>query len=1207
MSDELAELRRAAARYDSLVAAAELDVWRADGEGHLITDMPEWRMRTGQEEGTVEGEGWLEGVHPDHRARVAATWGAAVANRGVYECEYPIIGRDGSTRMVLARAAPLTEDGIVREWVGTTTDVTAQHEARARHDRMAELERTAVHKAEAANERVRLLAGVSRRLAEAGTSADAAVAVLLDAAVPRFGDWACVHLVDHGDVRLAGVRQVAEERDPALAARIRRDPVARAAPEGAAAAMRTGRPQHAVAADGGAGDISGADPIDAGSGEVPWSSTLSVPLVDKGLPIGAWTVARFAGEPHSPEDLELLDDLASRAAVAVRNAFLLERLRELARISAAVNAARDMDVALQIVTEAARRVIGAHQAVTSMTKGSDWQQSISAVSLSERYAAWRSFDGQPDGSGIYAVVAEEQRPMRCTQEELQSHPRWRGFGAWGDAHPPMRGWLAAPLTAPDGSNLGIIQLSDRYEGDFDEEDEATLSQLAEIAAAAIHRLELYQERAAIAEALQRPLSPPQHSELPGLEVAVRYRPYGEALEVGGDFYDVFEMAGGHWGVLLGDVCGKGPEAAAIGGVARQTVWASTRRKADVVESLEILNAAVARQDLDRFCTVVFASIFPGPPLTFEIGCGGHPKPVLVRQGGGVERVGGAGPLVGPFPHPTFATEQITLEPGDTLVFFTDGLVEGGGAYEVGEDELEQVVAALAGEGDVLSVVDGLVGFAEARSSGGVRDDLAVLAVRVPAEAVRIDLEARPEAAGAARRWVHQQLERLGRSDICEDVQAVVAELVTNAVIHAQTPARLVLREAGRGLRIEVVDEAPDRVPQTGGPGLVELGEGQDDPLEAETMTGRGLVLVAALTDAWGVETSEQDKTVWAELGTGRAPSIPLPPPAPGAEGGVPVRLAGVPARLVLMSAASVDDVVRELTVAQVAGLPHHDLGGLASRLLAATSLVRDPVRVAARRAVERHERLLDVMIEVPAQAVSSLHRFLILLEEVAEACEEGRLLSMAPRPEVRAYRHWFLAEIARQVAGEAPTPCPFPVVGPEDPDLVVATALADAAVATGPEPAAEGLSADVRHSLAVAGNADEVVAAALQEATPLGAASASLCLLEDDGLTVSLVAAVDYTTEVLAHWSSFAVSADLPASEVIRTGSPMYLRTRQEINHRFPVFTTTPTNGNEAIALLPVRRGCLVFGFPHQRSFGAPVRASLAALAAAADEALHRF
>jgi two-component sensor histidine kinase len=163
-----------------------------------------------------------------------------------------------------------------------------------------------------------------------------------------------------------------------------------------------------------------------------------------------------------------------------------EQLQALARASLKITAAETLDATIREVGDAAREIVGAHQSVVSLTHGDNWSQAISAVSLSDKYAPFRDYAEAPDGSGIYALVCETNQPIRLTQAELEAHPRWRGFGDHKTDHPPMRGWLAAPLVGQNGQNLGLIQLSDKSDGtDFGEGDEAVLVQLAQLAASAI--------------------------------------------------------------------------------------------------------------------------------------------------------------------------------------------------------------------------------------------------------------------------------------------------------------------------------------------------------------------------------------------------------------------------------------------------------------------------------------------------------------------------------------------------------------------------------------------------------------------------------------------------------------------------------------------------------------------------------------------------
>jgi GAF domain-containing protein len=151
----------------------------------------------------------------------------------------------------------------------------------------------------------------------------------------------------------------------------------------------------------------------------------------------------------------------------------------------AANSASSLGEIMQLLTDQSRAMIGAHQAVTSFTADKNWSQAITGLSLSDKYSKYRTYDAKPDGSGIYAWVCEINRPVRMTQAELESHPRWRGFGAEAGSHPSMRGWLAAPLISRHGENLGLIQLSDKVDGEFTAEDEALLVQVAQLGSVAI--------------------------------------------------------------------------------------------------------------------------------------------------------------------------------------------------------------------------------------------------------------------------------------------------------------------------------------------------------------------------------------------------------------------------------------------------------------------------------------------------------------------------------------------------------------------------------------------------------------------------------------------------------------------------------------------------------------------------------------------------
>ena len=149
--------------------------------------------------------------------------------------------------------------------------------------------------------------------------------------------------------------------------------------------------------------------------------------------------------------------------------------------------------ALAVITERAREIVGAHQAMTVMTSPHEGAPPLGTVSLSEKYAAWRDHELRPGTSALELLVCRSNRPFRLTTAELDAHPTRGSLEDDGSGRPPLRGWLAAPLQDRDGNNLGLIQLSDKYEGEFTDQDEAVLLQLAQMASVAIHNAQLYEQ------------------------------------------------------------------------------------------------------------------------------------------------------------------------------------------------------------------------------------------------------------------------------------------------------------------------------------------------------------------------------------------------------------------------------------------------------------------------------------------------------------------------------------------------------------------------------------------------------------------------------------------------------------------------------------------------------------------------------------------
>ena len=199
---------------------------------------------------------------------------------------------------------------------------------------------------------------------------------------------------------------------------------------------------------------------------------------------------QYAG---SPACLVVALDVTAQRKAETELSDHLFTLQRAADAAQAITSQQNLQGMMQEFADQARGVIGVHQAVVSLTLGDGGIQSINSLSLSDKYAKYRHLLEPIDGSGIYQLPCETSRTMRLTQAELEAHPRWRGFGDYASKHPPMRGWLAVPLTGRNGKNIGLLQLSDKFEGEFTLQDEYIVSELAQLASIAIENTKLLEE------------------------------------------------------------------------------------------------------------------------------------------------------------------------------------------------------------------------------------------------------------------------------------------------------------------------------------------------------------------------------------------------------------------------------------------------------------------------------------------------------------------------------------------------------------------------------------------------------------------------------------------------------------------------------------------------------------------------------------------
>lgn len=333
-------------------------------------------------------------------------------------------------------------------------------------------------------------------------------------------------------------------------------------------------------------------------------------------------------------------------------------------------------------------------------------------------------------------------------------------------------WVGLPIRSQDGEVLGTFCAMDTRRRDWSEQDLDVLRTLAQAAGGEIAlRVALRQTQLAYAEAarhaanaehhaaeaernarraersaaeatelaetLQQSLLPADAPRIPGMEVAARYRPGGRGAEVLGDFYDVFPVTGG-WGVVIGDVCGKGAWAARTTALARSTVRAVGHTEDSPEAVLTALNEVLHVWFSERrsFVTATYATLTAreGEGLDVVVVNGGHPPAFLLRAAGEVIRLQEGGRALGIRADARVSCEETTLSPGDSLVFYTDGITESRviGGEQFGEDGIEAALAALPAAPGAETVADAIASAALEHAGGVVLDDTAVIVVRSPA-------------------------------------------------------------------------------------------------------------------------------------------------------------------------------------------------------------------------------------------------------------------------------------------------------------------------------------------------------------------------------------------------------------------------------------------------------------------------------------------
>jgi PAS domain S-box-containing protein len=294
--------------------------------------------------------------------------------------------------------------------------------------------------------------------------------------------------------------------------------------------------------------------------------------------------------------------------------------------------------------------------------------------------------------------------------------------------------MVVPMTAR-GRTLGAITfVASSPERRFDAADLLLAEDLARRAAISVENARLYSERTYIARTLQESLLPPRLPDIDGMELAGLYRPVGEGNDVGGDFYDVFELGDDSWAVVIGDVCGKGAGAAALTALVRYTLRAIASEDKRPSETLRELNDAILRQRSDaRFCTVAYAHLErTAVGFSVDVSNGGHPLPLLVRRNGHAELVGTPGTLLGVVADPKLTDVTVDLAAGDTWMLYTDGITEAGAPHRLLDAPDLVALAERCTPGAPEEVAACLERAAVEASDGDPHDDIAIVVLRVTA-------------------------------------------------------------------------------------------------------------------------------------------------------------------------------------------------------------------------------------------------------------------------------------------------------------------------------------------------------------------------------------------------------------------------------------------------------------------------------------------
>lgn len=830
------------ARTRAILDALPNLVWTCTSDGSCDYLNAPWADYTGVREVDQLGRGWLTAVHADDRAKTNATWTAANVSGSPFELDYRLRAGDGSYRWFKARGNPIRDgDGSVLRWVGTSTDIDAQKRS---------------------EDATRFIAEASELLASS-LDIDTTLRAVAERAAHHLADWCGVYLRDEG----GAITPVAiAHRDPERSAFATPFVEQHPAREGdlLAEVIRTGEsvfmprfPQELLSAA--ARDERHVHMIL----DLQLHSAIVVPLVGRERTFGAIQLLNAQSDRSFTEaDFQLAQVLAKRVAVAIENARLFERqlrserrLRFLVETSTALAGSLELNDTLRTLV----RIIAPEFAdwVTldlinddGVLEGGyyyhhDPERDLAARAFGSNFRVNTSLEIERVG-----VLRSGQSRIRVNLDvrEVEKIIVATGMNEVAAAALRELGYhssIVVPLIS-GGRIRGVLSGVWSSQKNYTDDDVVLFEEIARRAALAVEHAASFERERRVSDTLQRALLPDFLPTVPGLAFSATYSPGLSEARVGGDWYDAFELGDGRIVVSIGDVTGRGLQAAVIMGKMRQAIKTLALYESDPSRLLDIVDRELKRSDPEALVTAL-VGVFDSVQSTLAYATAGHPPPFVRYPDGVVEALPARGLPLGLRGSVETPTATVRLPVGSIVVLYTDGLTES--TRDVNEGEA-RVIDAL-GDASVLESGNLAAQLQERVIGGASQDDVAILTIELTGDhqasgglmrhasdwTMRWAFDARDARLAHEVRTVYMNYLR-ARGDATSDydgAEIVFGELVSNVVRHAPGPIEIELEWNGIAPVLHVLDR---------GAGFERGAELPTDPLSE---FGRGLWLVRTLT------------------------------------------------------------------------------------------------------------------------------------------------------------------------------------------------------------------------------------------------------------------------------------------------------------------------------------------------------------------------